>query len=261
MSQQPYSEELTMNSILNQEALEVTLPTKEAYGVAMQKHAALHSGQKKYTRLDLNEKSNEDGDLACLNCYPIDTKNLTPEFITFRDEWFSPLYKPLWYTQNTVVCFEAARKEKDFERLVERIKLLLCTIRFKTWPREGLEAITSSLMDTWKQTFGFEQIDKLSPSGRSTPGELSYAGPLRQNNLKGKRKDDQLEENYGYEPYDDLERNDPNYDEFETDLTYNITKGNDDDDDDDDDDDVNDANNNNIEQHDPSETLHINTSD
>src|SRR5215204_5779394 len=106
MSQQPYSEELTMNSILNQDTLEMILPTKEEYETVMQRHAALHIAQKKYTRLDPSEDANKDGDLACSTCYPIDTKNVTPEFTTFCDEWFGPLYKPLWYTQNTVVCFE-----------------------------------------------------------------------------------------------------------------------------------------------------------
>ena len=139
---------MTIDSILNQDTLEMTLPTKEAYEAVMQKHAALHTAQKKYTRLYPSENSNRDGNLACSACYPIDDKNLTPEFTTFRDEWFSSIYKPLWYTQNTVVCFEAARKEKDYERFVERMKLLLCTIHFKTWPREGLEAIISSLLDT-----------------------------------------------------------------------------------------------------------------
>ena len=79
--------------------------------------------------------------------------------------------------QNTIDCFQAARAEKDHETQVERLKLLLLTVRYEIWPFDGLPAVLTLLLDVWQKTFGFEQMDRLEPDGRSTPGDNSSIKP------------------------------------------------------------------------------------
>src|SRR4051794_36126983 len=158
------------------------LLTKEEADQAIQRHLQVHKILKKEKDpLDDNELQRDEGDLSCFICYPTTEDNIpSKEFGNFWSEWFNPIYKPHHYNQNTINFFQEARDERDFNRRMEILKQILFTIRFKTWPYEGLPSVLISLIETWNKTFGFEQIDRLEPEGRSTPALSNHGEDISQ---------------------------------------------------------------------------------
>ena len=179
MTQPVRSERSTMDAIATQSNINVRLLSQEEFDAIIQNHWKVHEKlNKKQAKLDPEDDHDNAGDLSCLRCYPVDSQQETSaEFDNFWNGWFRPLHSLRHYTQNTIDCFQAARAEENFETRVERLKLLLLTIRYKTWPFDGLPTVLTLLLDVWQKTFGFEQMDRLEPDGRSTPGDNSSIKP------------------------------------------------------------------------------------
>src|SRR4051794_8910320 len=158
------------------------LLTKEEADQAIQRHLQVHKILKKEKDpLDDNELQRDEGDLSCFTCYLTNEDDIpSKEFGNFWSEWFSPIYKPHHYNQNTMNFFQEARDEQDFDRRMEILKRILFTIRFKTWPYEGLPSVLVLFIETWNKTFGFEQMDRLEPEGRSTPAQSNYGDDVGQ---------------------------------------------------------------------------------
>ncbi|HVH96481.1 MAG TPA: hypothetical protein VM682_06035, partial [Bacillus sp. (in: firmicutes)] len=158
------------------------LLTKEEADQAIQRHLQVHKTLKKEKDpLDDEKLQKDEGDLSCFTCYPTNEDDIpSKEFGNFWSEWFNPIYKPHHYNQNTVNFFQEARDEQDFNRRMEILKRILFTIRFKTWPYEGLPSVLSLLIETWERTFGFEQMDRLELEGRSTPAHSNYGDDIGQ---------------------------------------------------------------------------------
>jgi hypothetical protein len=120
-------------------------------------------------------------DYSCRVCYPVTNsakKELSREFKIFWEEWFKPIYRPRHYSSATIVMFEAAQREKDFNVRIGHLRDIVLSIRFSQVPEEGIQDVIGEINKAWDQTVGFTRLDDIiakdgSHKGGNTSDESS----------------------------------------------------------------------------------------